>query len=121
MGDKVRISTVAIAHGNLSIQIKETQRVSQPLPFAPTAPAGSRPTQIEGGATMAPGGQTVVTTDQSVDVMEEKRQLMVVPRGVTIQEVVNALNAVGVSPRDLIAILQTIKAAGALQADLIIM
>ena len=121
MGDKVRISTVAIAHGNLSIQIKETQRVSQPLPFAPTAPAGSRPTQIEGGATMAPGGQTVVTTDQSVDVMEEKRQLMVVPQGVTIQEVVNALNAVGVSPRDLIAILQTIKAAGALQADLIIM
>lgn len=121
MGDKVRISTIAIAHGNLSIQIKETQQVSQPLPFAPSAPAGSGPTQINGGAAMAPGGQTVVTTDTSVDVMEEKKQLMVVPQGVTIQEVVNALNAVGVSPRDLIAILQTIKAAGALQADLIIL
>lgn len=120
MGDKVRISTVAIAHGNLSIQIKETQRVSQPLPFAPSAPAGSVPNRIQGGA-MAPGGQTVVTTDKSVDVIEEKRKLMVVPQGVTIQEVVNALNAVGVSPRDLIAIMQTIKAAGALQADLIIL
>jgi len=121
MGDKVRISTIAIAHGNLSIQIKETQHVSQPLPFSPSAPEGSVPVQVDEGAVMAPGGQTVVTTDTSVGVTEEKRKLMVVPRGVTIQEVVNALNAIGVSPRDLIAILQTIKAAGALQADLIIM
>lgn len=121
MGDKVRISTVAIAHGNLSIQIKETQQVSQPLPFAPSAPSGSGPVQTRGGAAMAPGGQTVVTTDAAVDVTEDKKKLMVVPQGVTIQEVVNALNAVGVSPRDLITILQTIKAAGALQADLVIM
>lgn len=121
MGDKVRISTVAIAHGNLSIQVKETQQVSQPLPFAPSPPAGSGPVETGSGAAMAPGGQTVVTTDASVDVTEDKKKLMVVPQGVTIQEVVNALNAVGVSPRDLITILQTIKAAGALQADLIIM
>jgi flagellar P-ring protein precursor FlgI len=67
---------------------------------------------------MAPGGQTVVTPESQVTVAEEKKQLLVVPRGVTIQEVVRALNAIGVSPRDLITIMQVIKAAGALQADL---
>jgi flagellar P-ring protein precursor FlgI len=59
-----------------------------------------------------------VTTDKTTTVNEEKKQLMVVPKGVTIQDVVKALNAVGVTPRDLITIMQTIKAAGALQADL---
>jgi flagellar P-ring protein precursor FlgI len=117
MGENVRISTVAVAHGNLSIQIKEEKKVSQPLPFAPKAPAGSAPTK-KGGVIMAPGGQTVVTPESHVTVAEEKKQLLVVPRGVTIQEVVRALNAIGVSPRDLITIMQTIKAAGALQADL---
>jgi len=121
MGDKVRISTVAVAHGNLSIQIKEEKHVSQALPLSPAAPAGSVPSNVGGGVTMAPGGQTVVTTDTNVNVNEEKKKLMVVSEGVTIQEVVNALNAIGVSSRDLITILQTIKAAGALQADLIIM
>ncbi|MBN1548840.1 MAG: flagellar basal body P-ring protein FlgI, partial [Syntrophaceae bacterium] len=67
---------------------------------------------------VAPGGQTVVTPETTVGAAEEKNQLMVVPQGVTIQEVVKALNAIGVTPRDLITILQTIKAAGALQADL---
>jgi flagellar P-ring protein precursor FlgI len=67
---------------------------------------------------MAPGGQTVVTTETTVGVSEEKKKLLVVPSGVTIQEVVNALNAIGVSSRDLIDILQTIKAAGVLQAEL---
>jgi len=117
MGENVRISTVAIAHGNLSIQIKEEKKVSQPLPFAPGAPVGSAPIK-EGGVIMAPGGQTVVTPESQVIVAEEKKQLLVVPRGVTIQEVVRALNAIGVSPRDLITIMQVIKAAGALQADL---
>jgi flagellar P-ring protein precursor FlgI len=117
MGNNVRISTVAVAHGNLSIQITEKQNVSQPLPFAP---AGGTPVAVEDGVTMAPGGQTVVTTDTSVNVSEEKKKLVLVPEGVTIQEVVSALNAIGVSSRDLIVILQTIKAAGALQADLII-
>jgi len=119
MGENVRISTVAIAHGNLSIQIKEDVKVSQPLPFSPTPPAGSTPTtDARGGVIVAPGGQTVVTKDTSVTTTEEKKQLMVIPRGVTIQDVVMALNAIGVTPRDLITIIQTIKAAGALQADL---
>jgi flagellar P-ring protein precursor FlgI len=118
MGNNVRISTVAVAHGNLSIQITEKQSVSQPLPFAPAAPAGGIPVEVGDGVTMAPGGQTVVTTDTSVNVSEEKKKLVLVPEGVTIQEVVSALNAIGVSSRDLIVILQTIKAAGALQADL---
>jgi flagellar P-ring protein FlgI len=119
MGENVRISTVAVAHGNLSIQIREDVKVSQPLPFSPTPPAGSTPTtDAKGGITVAPGGQTVVKKDTSVSVGEEKKQLMVVSRGVTIQDVVTALNAIGVTPRDLITIIQTIKAAGALQADL---
>ncbi len=118
MGANVRISTVAVAHGNLSIQVREDRQVSQPLPFAPAPPAGSSPAEIGKGITIAPGGQTVVTTETSVGVSEEKKKLMVVPNGVTIQEVVGALNAIGVSSRDLIDILQTIKAAGALQAEL---
>ena len=99
MGENVRISTVAIAHGNLSIQIKETENVSQPLPF-------SR------------GGQTVVTPDSDVLVEEGKNPIFLVESGVSIGEVVGALNALGVSPRDLIAIFQALKAAGALQAEL---
>jgi len=118
MGENVRIATVAIAHGNLSIQIKEEKKVSQPLPYAPGAPAGSAAPTQKGGVIMAPGGQTVVTPESQVAVAEEKKKLLVVPRGVTIQEVVSALNAIGVSPRDLITIMQAIKAAGALQADL---
>ena len=99
MGENVRISTVAIAHGNLSIEIKETEEVSQPLPF-------SR------------GGRTVVTPDSDVIVEEGKKPLFLVESGVSIGEVVRALNALGVSPRDLIAIFQALKAAGALQAEL---
>jgi flagellar P-ring protein precursor FlgI len=130
MGENVRISTVAVAHGNLSIQIREEQEVSQPLPFAPAATgrsemAATRNERADarrgGGTMMAPGGQTVVTPQSEVGVTEEKKKLLVVPRGVTIQEVVQGLNAMGVSPRDLITILQSIKAAGALQADLKIM
>jgi flagellar P-ring protein precursor FlgI len=98
MGASVRISTIAIAHGNLSIIVREDPNVSQPLPFSE--------------------GQTAVTPSTQVDVREEANQLMVVPQGVSIGDVVNALNALGVTPRDLIAIFQAIKAAGALQADL---
>jgi len=120
MGENVRISTVAVAHGNLSIQIREEQNVSQPLPFAPGG-RGEPVLDRKTGAIVAPGGQTVVTTDTTVGVGEEKSQLVVVERGVTIQDVVRALNAIGVTPRDLITILQTIKAAGALQADLVVL
>jgi flagellar P-ring protein precursor FlgI len=98
MGDQVRISTIAIAHGNLSIVIRENFDVSQPLPFS--------------------DGRTVASPDTEINVQEGASQLVVVPQGVNIGAVVNALNALGVTPRDLIAIFQAIKAAGALQADL---
>jgi flagellar P-ring protein precursor FlgI len=99
MGENVRIATIAIAHGNLSIQIDESQNVSQPLPF-------SR------------GGQTVVTPESDIVVQEGKNPIFLVESGVSIGELVKALNALGVSPRDLIAIFQALKAAGALQAEL---
>ena len=99
MGENVRISTIAIAHGNLSIEIKEDKNVSQPLPF-------SR------------GGQTVVTPESQVLVQEGNNPIFLVESGVSIGEVVKALNALGVSPRDLISIFQALKAAGALQAEL---
>ncbi|MGD8944326.1 MAG: flagellar basal body P-ring protein FlgI [Desulfobacterales bacterium] len=99
MGENVRIATIAIAHGNLSIQINESQDVSQPLPF-------SR------------GGETVVTPESEIVVQEGKNPIFLVESGVSIGEVVKALNALGVSPRDLIAIFQALKAAGALQAEL---
>jgi flagellar P-ring protein precursor FlgI len=98
MGENVRLSTVAIAHGNLMIQIKERPRISQPLPFSK--------------------GTTAVVPDTSITVKEGADRLMVMPEGVNIGQVVQALNAIGVTPRDLIAILQAIKAAGALQAEL---
>ncbi|MBW1666479.1 MAG: flagellar basal body P-ring protein FlgI [Deltaproteobacteria bacterium] len=119
MGENVRVSTVAIAHGNLHIQIKETQNVSQPSSFAPRPPAGGAlAAQTEGGTIIAPGGSTVVTPESSVAVEEENRRLLLIPKGNTIGELIKALNAIGVTPRDLIAILQAIKAAGALQAKL---
>lgn len=118
MGENVRISTVAVAHGNLFIQIKDEKKVSQPSSFAPAPPAGSTPLDAGGGTVIAPGGQTVVTTETTLGVKEDKNRLVVVPKGVTIQDVVKALNAIGVTPGDLITILQTIKSAGALQADL---
>jgi flagellar P-ring protein precursor FlgI len=92
------LATVAIAHGNLMVQIKERPRISQPLPFSQ--------------------GETAVVPDTSVAVKEGENRLMVLPEGVSIGQVVQALNAIGVTPRDLIAILQAIKAAGALQAEL---
>jgi flagellar P-ring protein precursor FlgI len=98
MGTEVRISTIAIAHGNLSIQIKESPDVSQPLPFSE--------------------GETVVVPDTEFSVKEGNNRLILMESGVSIGEVVRALNALGVSPRDLIAIFQAIKAAGALQAKL---
>lgn len=100
VGENVRISTVAVAHGNLSIQIKEQLNVSQPGAFAP------------------PGAATVVTPESNVQVEEESEKLMVVEAGSTINDVVKALNAIGATPRDLIMIFQAIKAAGALHADL---
>ena len=103
MGENVRISTVAIAQGSLTIRITETPQVSQPGPFA------------EVGTTT-----TVDRTDIQVE-DDEERQLTVVPQGVTLQELVNGLNALGIGPRDMISILQAVKTAGALQAEIEVM
>ena len=100
MGEEVRISTLALAHGSLSIRISATNTVSQPAPFSK--------------------GVTMPVKNAKVDVKEENREMAVVPEGVSLGEVVQSLNAIGVSPRDLISILQSIKAAGALQAELVI-
>lgn len=121
IGQNVRIRQVAIAHGNLSIQIKENRDVSQPLPFAPSGAEEAAMLQLPDGTTVASGGSTVITPDSDVSVTEEQKQLMLMPEGRTIGELVKALNAIGVSPRDLITILQAIKAAGALQGELEIM
>jgi flagellar P-ring protein precursor FlgI len=117
IGENVRISQVAVAHGNLSIQIKETREVSQARPFAPSAKTAV-PGRTEDGVIIAPGGATVVTPETDVGVQEEKGGLLVLQEGRTVGELVRALNAIGVAPRDLITILQAMKAAGALQAEL---
>lgn len=98
MGANVRISTIAISHGNLHVRIRSTQNVSQPAPLS--------------------GGRTVVTTQGSVSAVEDPGQLFIVEAEPTIGDLVRALNAVGVTPRDLVAILQSIKSAGALEAQL---
>jgi flagellar P-ring protein precursor FlgI len=116
IGENVRIASVAIAHGNLAIEIKEETQVSQPAPFAPSSRGGS-PVQVD-GTVVAPGGSTVVAPDSDVNIMEEDRKLMVVNPGNTIDELVKALNAIGVTPRDLITVLQAMKAAGVLDAEL---
>lgn len=100
MGDQVRISDVAVSHGNLTIRVKTEFQVSQPPSFAPE------------------GSQTVIVPQQQTEVKEEDAKILVLKGGTTIGEVVRGLNAIGVTPRDLIAILQAIKAAGALQAEL---
>ena len=103
MGENVRISTVAIAQGNLTIRITETEQVSQPGPFANV-----------GATTTVPRTEIEVTEG-------EERRLGVVNAGVTIQELVNGLNALGIGPRDMITILQAVKAAGALQSEIQVM
>lgn len=101
MGEGVRISTVAVSHGNLSLVIKENSNVSQPAPFSE--------------------GETVVTPDTDMDVIEDEGNLVVLEQGISIGDVASALNAIGATPRDLIAIFQAIKASGALYADLVVL
>lgn len=99
MGDNVRISTVAIAQGNLTIRVTETPEVSQPGPLS--------------------NGRTAVVPRTQVQIDDQHDRKLGVLRGsVTLRDLVASLNALGVGPRDLISILQSIKAAGALQADL---
>ena len=102
MGEDVRISTVAIAQGNLTISVQESPSASQPAPFSQ--------------------GQTVIVPKSSVKVDEEKgKRLLVLREGASLASLVAGLNALGVTPRDMISILQAIKAAGALQADIQVM
>jgi flagellar P-ring protein precursor FlgI len=101
MGRDVRVSTVAVAQGNLTVTISETPQVSQAQPFA--------------------GGQTVVTPRTRVGVSEDGKRLAVVKEGVSLQQLVDGLNSLGIGPRDLIAILQAIKTSGAIQADIEVM
>ena len=98
MGSNVTIDEVAVAQGGLSIRINKTRDVSQPSPLS--------------------GGSTVVTNNTTVDVTEDKAHVMVLPSTASVGDVVNALNAIGATPRDIISILQAMKAAGALHADL---
>ncbi|MBN2809592.1 MAG: flagellar basal body P-ring protein FlgI [Deltaproteobacteria bacterium] len=98
VGRNVMLDAVAVAHGDLSIQISAMPIVSQPPPFSQ--------------------GTTVVGSEKQVEVVEEPGKLVVMPRGVNIDVLVKALNSIGVSPRDLIAIFQAIKASGALHAEL---
>lgn len=97
IGRDVRVARVAVAHGNLQVTVQESTQVSQPGPFSQ--------------------GQTVATPVTDVNTREENRSLNMV-EGATLQELVDGLNAIGASPRDLISILKNLKASGALYADL---
>jgi flagellar P-ring protein precursor FlgI len=101
MGRDVRVSTVAVAQGNLTVTISETPVVSQPQPFS--------------------RGETRVAPRTRVGVQEDGKKFAVVKEGVSLQQLVDGLNALGIGPRDLISILQAIKAAGAIQADIEVM
>ncbi len=102
MGEDVRIDEVAVAQGNLTVRITETPLISQPEAFS------------DGETAVVP--RTQVQVDEAAD-----NKMAVLPAGASLQELVTGLNALGVSPRDLIGILQAIKAAGALQADIEVM
>jgi flagellar P-ring protein FlgI len=102
MGRDVRVSMVAVAQGNLTVTVTEAAQVSQPEPF-------SR------------GGRPVIVPRTRIGVQEDGRKLAVVSEGISLQQLVDGLNALGIGPRDMIAILQAIKAAGAIQADIEVM
>jgi flagellar P-ring protein precursor FlgI len=101
MGENVRVSTVAIAQGALTISVQETPAVSQPNEYA--------------------AGETMVVPQSTVGVSEGGGAMQIVNGGASLSSLVAGLNALGVSPRDMISILQTIKAAGALQAEIEVM
>ena len=101
MGRDVRVATVAVAQGNLTVSISESPQVSQPNPLS--------------------RGRTVTTPRSSVAVTEDGKKLALVKDGVSLQQLVDGLNGLGIGPRDLIGILQAIKAAGAIEADIEVM
>jgi flagellar P-ring protein precursor FlgI len=101
VGANVRISSAAVAHGNLSVKISTRFDASQPAPFARV-------------------GETVVLPQQQVDVTEGDAKLVALQEGTTLDSVVRALNELGATPRDIIAIMQALRAAGALRAEIVI-
>lgn len=101
MGEGVRIATVAVSHGNLNLVISESAEVSQPYPFSM--------------------GETVAVPETDIAASEDEGNLVVLQMGVSIGDVAQALNAIGATPRDLIAIFQAIKASGALHAELVVL
>ena len=101
MGENVRISTVAVSHGNLTVVVKETPKVSQPAPLS--------------------SGTTTVVPRTDLKVTEDKVNVSLLREGANLGEVVRGLNTLGVTPRDLLGIMQAIKAAGALNAELSVM
>ncbi|MGD9949504.1 MAG: flagellar basal body P-ring protein FlgI [Desulfobulbus sp.] len=101
MGQDVRISTVAVSHGNLNLIVTDSMQVSQPNPLA--------------------AGNTVATTTTTAQATEDAGNLVVMPMGANIGDIARALNAIGATPRDLIAIFQAIKVAGALHGELVIL
>ena len=100
IGADVQISTVGISHGSLSIEVRKRNEVSQPYPFSL--------------------GGTVPFDNTEIEIAEESGEVTVLPGGVSIGDLAKALNAMGVSPRDLASIFQALKAAGALNADIIV-
>lgn len=98
MNQAVRLDPCAVAHGNLTVSVKNTPQVSQPNPLA--------------------GGQTAVVNQADINVQPDTGRVINVPRGADLTQVVNALNAVGATPQDMVSILQAMKAAGSLRADL---
>jgi flagellar P-ring protein precursor FlgI len=101
MGGSVRISPVAVAHGNLTVRVTETPNVVQPNAFS--------------------GGQTAVEPRTDVQAHESAGQFVTVPANTTVKDLADALNAIGATPRDVIAILQAVKEAGALHGELVTM
>ncbi len=97
----VRVGPAAVTHGKLTVKIDENQRVSQPGPLS--------------------GGQTAITQKSGVSIEEEKRPMFIVAPGPKLADVVKAVNAIGAAPSDLVAILEALKEAGALKAELIIL
>jgi flagellar P-ring protein precursor FlgI len=98
LGKEVKIAEVSIIHGSLSLQVGTVFNVSQPLPFS--------------------RGKTEIVPETDISVQEDKGQTVQLHEGASVEEIVRALNTIGASPRDVIAILQAIKAQGALQAEL---
>ncbi len=100
VGENVRVSQAAVAHGNLIVSIKENANVSQPQPFG--------------------DGDTVITPDSEITATQEEARMFLVQEGARLEDIVNSINAVGTAPGDLMAILEALKEVGALRADLVV-